>query len=258
MEPSTHTIYPSIADQIVIVTGGASGIGAEVVRQFSAQRARVYILDIDDAAGTALIRELNRAYGGDSVSFVHCDVVDCDALRAAIDVIGQEHHRINTLVNNAANDTRHDWRAITPATWDDCMNVNLRHHFFASQAAYPYLREAGGGAIICLGSIAWLNGTTEMIGYTTAKAGIHGLVRTLAKLFGPDYIRVNALLPGWTMTERQRRLWINEVAEQTIAANQSLPGKVQPEDVARMALFLASDDARVCTKQVFVVDGGWI
>jgi len=252
----SYAIYPSLKEQVVIITGGATGIGAEMVRQFSAQGARVYMLDIDETSGATFAGELNRA--GYSTVFVRCDVVDCDALKSAIETIGDANGRINTLINNAANDSRHDWREMTPERWDACMNVNLRHHFFGAQAAHPYLCKAGGGAIISLGSIAWLNGTTEMVGYTTGKAGIHGLVRTLAKLYGPDRIRVNALLPGWTMTERQRKLWVTTAVEEEIAASQALPQLLEPEDIARLALFLASDDARMCTKQVFVVDGGWI
>lgn len=254
----SHAVYPSLKDQVVVVTGGATGIGAEVARQFHSQGARVYILDIDDAAGSALAESLSKPKSDGAATYAHCDVTDCAALRSAIERIARQNGRINTLVNNAANDSRHDWRDLDPQAWDACLNVNLRHHFFAAQAAHPFIRDAGGGAIICMGSIAWLNGTTEMIGYTTAKAGIQGLVRSLAKLFGPDRIRVNALLPGWTMTERQLKLWVTDAARETIAANQALPGSVTPEDIARMALFLASDDARMCTKQLFVVDGGWI
>lgn len=258
MTAARYAIYPSLAGQVVIVTGGATGIGAAIVRQFSAQGSRVAILDIDETSGKTLAAELNDTSGAGNAAFIACDVTNSSALQAAIAAIGREHGRINTLINNAANDTRHDWRTLTPDAWDACMSVNLKHHFFASQAAQPHLAEAGGGAIICLGSIAWLNGTTEMVGYTTAKAAIHGLVKSLAKVLGPERIRVNALLPGWTMTERQRRLWVNKAVEQEIAKSQSLPDLLEPDDVARLALFLASDDARMCTKQVFVVDGGWI
>ncbi len=258
MDAPRYAVYPSLKGQVVVITGGAAGIGAEMTRQFSAQGARVFVLDIDVAAGSALAAELADAHGPRAVSFVHCDVVDCDHLGTTVDAIGRDNGRIDTLVNNAANDTRHDWKSLTPEAWDACLNVNLRPHFFASQSAHPHLCKAGGGAIICLGSIAWLNGTTDMVGYTTAKAATHGLVRTMARLFGPDRIRVNALLPGWTMTERQVRLWVDEAAEKAIAAGQSLPDRLQPADVARLALFLASDDARMCTQQTFVVDGGWV
>lgn len=229
-----------------------------MVKQFSAQGSRVTVLDIDDATGRALISELNHASGDAAAAFVQCDVTDTPSLQSAIKIIGRKHGRIDTLINNAANDTRHDWRTLTPEAWDAGLAVNLKHHFFASQAAHPHMAAAGGGAIICLGSIAWLNGTTEMVGYTTAKAAIHGLVKSLAKTFGPDRIRVNALLPGWTMTERQRRLWVTDAVEAEITKNQALPDLLEPDDVARLALFLASDDARMCTKQTFVVDGGWI
>lgn len=249
--------YPSLAGRIAVVTGGASGIGAEMARQFAGQGCHVALLDIDATAGAALARDLTAA-GPGTAAFHACDVTDCARLKQVIDGVGAERGRIDVLVNNAANDTRHDWRTLTPQDWDNVQNVNLRHHFFASQAAHPYLAAAGGGSIICLGSISWLNNTTGMVGYTTAKAAIHGLVRTLARLFGPDMIRVNALLPGWTMTDRQRRLWVDARAEAEIAERQALPRKVEPEDVARMALFLAADDSRACTQQIFIVDGGWV
>jgi NAD(P)-dependent dehydrogenase (short-subunit alcohol dehydrogenase family) len=257
MSTSAYARYPSLEGQVIIITGGATGIGAAMVRHFAAQGASVFILDVDEGAGSELAAEVSEKRDGANAIFFRCDVVDCDRLRSVIDAIGRETGRIDTLINNAANDARHDWRELTPEAWDACQNVNLRHHFFAAQAAHPHMCR-GGGSIICLGSIAWLNGTTGMPGYTTAKAAIHGLVRTMARLFGPDRIRVNALLPGWTMTERQRRLWIDDDAERAIAAGQALPDKVQPDDIARMALFLASADARMCTQQVFVVDGGWI
>lgn len=258
MSSALAATYPSLAGQVAVVTGGASGIGAEIVRGLAGQRAKVYALDIDADAGAALAATVNAALGRDAVRFERADVVDCRGLAEVIDRIGRDNGRIDTLVNNAANDSRHDWKTLDPEGWDACMNVNLRHQFFASQAAHPHLKRAGGGSIICLGSIAWLNNTTGMVAYTTAKAAIHGLVRTLARLFGPDAIRVNALLPGWTMTERQVRLWVDEAAAAEIAAKQALPGKVLPEDIARAALFLASAESRMCTQQTFVVDGGWI
>ena len=180
------------------------------------------------------------------------------ALREAIDETAEAFGSLDVLVANAADDTRHDARSITPELWDAALSLNLGHQFFAAQAAEPHLSAAGGGAIVLLGSIAWLNNTTGMVAYTTAKAGVHGLVRTLARLWGGAGIRVNALVPGWTMTEKQLSERIDEAAEREIDAAQCLPQRLMPDDVARAALFLASDDASMITQQALVVDGGWV
>ncbi len=190
--------------------------------------------------------------------FLPCDVTDTPALQGAIREAAEKLGGLNVLVANAGDDTRHDASTLTAELWESTMSVNIGHQFFAAQAAEPHLRAAGGGVILCLGSIAWLNNTTEMVAYTTAKAGVHGLVRTLARLWGDGGIRVNGLLPGWTMTERQLDRWVDDDAQRLIEASQCLPGRVMPDDVARMALFLASDDAAMVTQQAFVVDGGWI
>ncbi|WP_082025746.1 SDR family NAD(P)-dependent oxidoreductase [Methyloceanibacter caenitepidi] len=224
-----------------------------MVEAFAAQGAKVAFLDRDEEAGSALSAQL-----GGRVRFVVCDVADAPQLQAAIKDTAAALGGLQVLIANAANDTRHELDEVTPDLWDDCLAVNLKHQFFAAQAAYPAIEAAGGGAIICLGSISWLNNTTGMVGYTTAKAGIHGLVRTLARLLGPKKIRVNALLPGWTMTERQLERWVDEEAHREIDNAQCLPGRVMPDDIARMALFLAADDGAMCTHQTFVVDGGWI
>lgn len=244
--------YPSLSGRGVLITGGATGIGKAMAEAFFAQGARVAVLDRDVAAGEAL----TAAHAG--LVFRACDVADAHALKAAIAAAIADLGGLSVLIANAADDTRHGLDDLTPEGWDRCMAVNLKHQFFAAQAAHPAIAASGGGAIICLGSISWINRTTGMIGYTTAKAGVHGLVRTLARQLGPNKIRVNALLPGWTMTERQRKLWVDEAAEREIAQGQCLPGFVMPEDVARMALFLAADDSAMCSQQCFVVDGGWI
>ncbi len=257
MPAGRYASYPSLAGRCVVVTGGASGIGAALVRAFHAQGARVAFLDRDATAGAALARALS-AEAHPAPLFLACDLTDTPALQRAIAAARAHLGGIQVLVNNAANDTRHSFEDLTPETFDACMAVNLKHQLFAAQAAAPAMAEAGGGAIICLGSIAWLNNTTGMIGYTMAKAGVHGLVRTLARLVGPQRIRVNALLPGWTMTERQLTHWVDAAAEAEIDRAQCLPGRVLPEDVARMALFLAADDAAMITQQAFIVDGGWV
>lgn len=245
---SAFARYPSLSGRGVLITGGATGIGKAMAEAFAAQGARVAVLDKDEDAGRAL----------EGMRFYACDVTDAAALQSVIATAIADLGGLSVLIANAADDTRHTLDELTPEAWDRCIAVNLKHQFFAAQAAHPAIAAGGGGAIICLGSISWLNNTTGMIGYTTAKAGVHGLVRTLARQLGPSRIRVNALLPGWTMTERQCALWVDDVAEREIAAAQCLPGFVMPEDVARMALFLASDDSAMCTQQCFVVDGGWI
>jgi NAD(P)-dependent dehydrogenase (short-subunit alcohol dehydrogenase family) len=219
---------------------------------FLEQGARVAAIDIDAAAGEAL----TTAHA--SALFRACDVTDTPALQAAIADLIAAMDGLDVLINNAADDTRHPLDELTSEAWDRCIAVNLKHHLFATQVAHPAIAASGGGSIICMGSIAWLNNTAGMIGYTTAKAGVHGMVRTLARQLGKHKIRVNALLPGWTMTDRQRALWVDIESDKMIDAAQCLPGRVMPDDVARMALFLAADDSAMCTQQCFVVDGGWI
>jgi len=228
-----------------------------MVEAFAAQGAKVAFLDKDEGAGATTLRATAELRAG-FVEFIPCDVTDISALRAAVAAAERALNGLHVLITNAANDTRHTLDELTPELWDACLAVNLKHQFFAAQAAYPAIAAAGGGSIVCLGSISWLNNTTGMIGYTTAKAGVHGLVRTLARLLGPMRIRVNALLPGWTMTERQLHNWIDEAAEREIERSQCLPGRVMPADIARMALFLAADDSAMCTQQTFTVDGGWV
>ncbi len=257
MARRAYASYPSLDGRRVLISGGATGIGRALVEAFAAQASRVAFLDIDVKNGEALARTLAGAAGGKPL-FKSCDVTDAAALKRTIAEIEAELGGLDVLVNNAANDRRHTLDELTPELWDDCIAVNLKHHLFATQAAYPAMAAAGGGSIICLGSIAWLNNTTGMIAYTTAKAGIHGLVRTLARQLGPKGIRVNALLPGWVMTERQLRDNVDESAARMIESEQCLPGRVIPEDIARMALFLAADDSAMCTQQVFIVDGGWV
>lgn len=256
MTSSQFASYPSLKGRGVIITGGASGIGAALVEAFCAQGARVAFLDRDREEGSALVQRIAADKG--TLTFWPCDVTDTPHLKSTIGEAIAALGGLGVLINNAANDTRHSTAELTPEGWDDCMAINLKQQFFATQAVIPALMAAGGGSIICLGSIAWLRGTTGMIGYTTAKAAVQGLVRTLARELGPHRIRVNALLPGWTMTERQLKLWVDAQAEQEIAKGQCLPDKLLPSDVARMALFLAADDSRMCTQQTFIVDGGWV
>ncbi|MEQ8968077.1 MAG: SDR family oxidoreductase [Azospirillaceae bacterium] len=255
---SDFAAYPSLAGRAVFVTGGAGGIGAALVAAFAAQGARVGFVDIAEEAGRALAERVNGAGPGEAL-FLPCDLRDIDALRAAIAETAARFGPIRALMNNAADDTRHPVDEVTPDYWDDRMAVNLRHQFFAAQAVRPGMREAGGGSIVNFGSVSWYASQGGMPAYTSAKAAVEGLTRGLARDFGPEGIRVNTLVPGWTMTERQLRLWVNEATKaEIIGEKQCLNVAVEPDDIARMALFLAADDSRMCTAQAFIVDGGWV
>jgi NAD(P)-dependent dehydrogenase (short-subunit alcohol dehydrogenase family) len=243
--------YPSLRDQVAFVSGGATGLGAEFVTQLAAQGVRVAFVDVQDDAGEALAVDVGAAYQ-------HCDVRDVDALQSTIAEAADRLGPVTILVNNAANDERHRVGSLSVQEWDDRLNVNLRHHFFAAQAVAPMMRAAGRGSIINLGSISAHIDLLDLPVYIAAKSAIEGLTRTLARELGPDGIRVNCVIPGWIMTERQLTHWITPDAEAAIERNQALPQKLYPADVARMVLWLAADDSRSCTAQMWVVDGGWM
>lgn len=247
-------IYPSLAGKVVMVTGGASGIGEEIVRSFAAQGARVGFVDIQADRGTELADELQSA--GHSVSFFSCDLKDIDAFRAAADRMAATFGPITILVNNAANDERHDWAKVTPAYFDERLATNLRHFFFAIQMVAPGMMAARNGSIINLGSIAAWEGDREMTLYSAAKAAIHGLTRSFARDLGRHRIRVNTVVPGWVMTERQRRLWASPEALTHHLRRQCLPDPVHPIHVACLVLFLASDDSAMCTAGSYLVEAG--
>ena len=253
-EPQFAT-YPSLRGRTAFVSGGASGLGAEFVAQLAAQGARVAFIDIDVDRGSALERMLEDE--GAEALFLECDVRDVAALQAAIARSAQQLGPIRVLVNNAANDQRDKVAEMDQALWDDRIAVNVRHHFFAAQAVAEMMRDSGGGSIINLGSISAHIDLMDLPGYITAKAGVEGLTRTLAREYGPWYIRVNCIIPGWIMTEKQLTQWVTPEAEESIARNQCLPDKVYPDDVARLLLWLAADDSRACTAQRWIVDGGW-
>jgi NAD(P)-dependent dehydrogenase (short-subunit alcohol dehydrogenase family) len=252
----TQTLYAGLAGRVVLITGGASGIGAAFVRAFAGQQARVAFLDLDSDAGEALVREVASTCGAAPL-FVPCDLLHIDALRAAMVQVHAALGDAAVLVNNAANDRRHVLYEVTPEEFDWTMGVNFRHVFFAAQAVVPQMQARGRGSIINMSSIAWLRGMPALPVYAGAKAAIVGFTNSLARLVGPDRIRVNAIAPGMVITERQRRLWFQD--EQKIAegrARQAIPDAVTPEDIANMALFLASDDSQRITRQCFLVDGG--
>lgn len=252
----TQTSYAGLADRVVLITGGASGIGAAFVRAFAAQGARVAFLDIDTNAGETLVREIAAA-GRTAPLFVPCDLLDIEALRTAMIDIHRSLGDAAVLVNNAANDQRHVLSEVTPAEFDWTIGVNLKHVFFAAQTVVPQMQARGGGSIINMSSVAWMRGAPALPAYAAAKAAIVGFTNSLARIVGPDRIRVNAIAPGMVITERQRRLWYPD--ERVIAgmrSRQAVPDAVTPDDIANMALFLASDESRRITSQCFRVDGG--
>jgi NAD(P)-dependent dehydrogenase (short-subunit alcohol dehydrogenase family) len=245
-----YASYPDLKDQCVVVTGGGSGIGAGMVNAFALQGARVFYVDIVD-------EHVHAAYDGHAPTFVRCDLTDIAALQAAFRRIESEAGKVDVLVNNAANDDRHDVDAVSANYWDDRLAVNLRHQFFCAQAVAPRMREQGRGVILNLGSISWHLALPKLSLYMTAKAGIEGLTRGLARDLGPDGIRVNCIVPGAVRTPRQMKLWHNPEEEKRILAGQCLPKRVEVEDVASLALFLASDSAALCTGRDYFVDAGW-
>ena len=252
---SQFAVYPSLRGRTVFVTGGASGIGAAEGCHFAEQGAKVAFVDIADEAAAALTARL-RAAGHPEPFYQHCDLRDIASLQAAIRAAGDRLGPITVLVNNAANDQRHRWDDVTVEYWDERLAVNLRHQFFALQAVVPMMREAGGGSIVNFGSISWHTNSGGMPAYTTAKAAVEGLTKGMARDLGPDKIRVNTVIPGWVMTQRQIDLWLTPEAEADLMKLQCLKEKVYPDDLARMVLWLASDDSRMCTSQLWVVDGG--
>lgn len=245
-------IYPDLAGKVVVVTGGAGGIGESISRAFAAQGARVGVLDIDRARGDALQSDL-----GDGALFVPCDVTDIPALQAAIAAVRDHFGPVDVLINNAAHDERHDTLSVTEAYWDNRMAVNLKHQFFAAQAVLPDMKATGKGAIVNLGSCSWVIGQGGMAAYTASKSAVLGLTRSLARDFGEFGVRVNAVAPGWIMTERQLALWVTPETEKSIYENQCLKRRLVPDDVARVVVFMCSDEAGAITNQHHIVDGGW-
>jgi len=251
---SSLASYPSLAGRTVAVTGGASGIGADIVCGFIAQGARVGFVDRDRDAAAKLLEALGAEA---TLMFEPCDVTDIAGLRECLQRIVGCFGPVGVLVNNVASDDRHALDSVTPEYFDQRVAINLRPHFFAAQAVAAGMRAAGGGAIVNIGSTSWkIKGAGYPI-YATCKSAATGLTRSLARELGKDNIRVNTVTPGWVMTERQLKLWVDAAGERAIEENQCLPGRVHGFDVANMVLFLAADDSRMITAQEFVVDGGW-
>jgi len=245
--------YPSLEARVAFVTGGGSGIGASIVEHLCAQRARVAFVDINRAASETLVKTIAER-GHPAPTFLPCDLRDIPALQSAIAEAKARLGPIRVLVNNAAHDERHTIERVTPEYWDDRFAVNLRRE----EMVAPDMAAAGGGSIINFGSTSWLVGQGGMPAYLSAKAAIAGLTRALARDFGPMNIRVNSIVPGWIMTERQVTLWLTPEGEQELLRRQCLKRKLYPEDVARVVLFFASDDSAACTSQSYIVDGGWV
>lgn len=251
-----NAIYPDLAGRAVLVSGGATGIGKALVQAFARQGARTAFVDIDDGNGQALAASLGEE--GHQVLFRRCDITDVKAYQSAIHRIAEQLGPITVLANNAANDVRHALDSISAERFDELIAVNLRHATFATQAVVPMMRQAGGGSIINFGSVGWMMASAGYPVYAASKAATHGLTRGLARDLGKDRIRVNTLVPGWVMTEKQLAMWVDEAAKQQIRQSQCMPGQLLPEHIADMALFLASDAAAMCSAQNFIVDGGWV
>ena len=251
-----HTLsnlYPSLSNKNVFITGGGSGIGEIIVQEFCRQGARVTFIDIDVEASARLVKRL-AVEQENPPSFIPCDVTDIEQLQVAMDQACEQCGGLDTLVNNAASDERHAIADVTPEYWDHCLNINLRPHFFSMQKAAQ--KMVAGGSIVNMGSIGWMRGRPDIAGYTTAKGAISALTKTMARELGTQDIRVNSVVPGAIVTERQKALWLSPELDQQFLDLQSLKFRIQPNDVVAMVLFLASDDSRACTGQNFIVDAG--
>lgn len=248
--------YESLTDKVVFVTGGASGIGEEIVRGFAQQSARIGLIDMDESAGTALVEELRQS--GTDIELAVCDLRNIDQLKASFASLQDKLGAAEILVNNAARDDRHSWQDVTEEYYDDRIATNLRHMFFAIQAVAPGMIAGGGGSIVNMGSNSWWEAGGGFPVYATAKAAVHGLTRTMARDLGQHRIRVNTVVPGWIMTERQKTLWATPEGLEKHRARQCLPDLIDPVYVARMVLFLASDDAAMCTANNYMVEAGSI
>lgn len=250
-------VFPDLKGKSVFITGGGSGIGAYLTDGFLAQGANVAFVGMNPDTNEAHCDAMEEKHGIRPL-FVRCDVRDIPALQATVAEAAARHGDIQVLVNNAANDTRHNLADYGPDDWDNTMNINLRPHFFTAQAVAPKMKAMGGGAIINYSSISYLLAHPEYPVYATAKAAIVGLTRVLANELGPDGIRVNSILPGWVMTERQKKLWVTDEGLEKTLQSQALKEFIQPEDMIGPCLFLASDASRMMTAQTMIVDAGWV
>jgi NAD(P)-dependent dehydrogenase (short-subunit alcohol dehydrogenase family) len=251
-----YASYPSLVDRGVFITGGAAGIGSALVEQFARQGSKVAFVDRDTTAAQATIDRCRAAEVAHTPVFLEVDLLDIDALRAACAEATRQLGTIGVLVNNAANDDRHDWRDMTVEYFDDRINTNLRHYFFAIQALAPAMLEAGDGSIVNIGSSSYLMQEDMFPGYAIAKSAVEGITRTMARTFGPHGVRVNTVMPGWVPTERQLAKWWSPEGEAGTMRDQAIKRRILPDEFAQMVLFLAADDGAACTAQHFLVDGG--
>jgi D-xylose 1-dehydrogenase len=254
--PVAYASYPSLVDRTVLITGGADGIGAALVEQFTAQGSKVAFVDVNAARAAETIERCNRSEPRHVPRFHEVDLVDIEALRAAVEQIRADLCGITVLVNNAASDDRHGWEDMTIEYWNDRMNTNLRHYFFAIQAVAPGMIADQHGSIINIGSSSYMMQEDFFPGYAIAKSGVEGITRTMARTFGPDNIRVNTVMPGWVATDRQLSKWWTPEGEAGTLRDQALKRRITPVEFSQMVLFLAADDGAACTAQQFLVDGG--
>ena len=254
MDKLNFPIYPDLKDKTVLITGGGSGIGASFVEAFARQGSRVAFIDIQEDASQELASKLNSE--DFPPVFINCDLTDIVALKKSVKQIEHDFGAVRVLINNAANDQRHEPEDVTPEYWEERLKLNLNHHFFASQAVQPEMAKAGGGSIINMGSISWHMALEFMPAYTTAKAAIEGLTVSLARSYGKHHIRVNCIVPGQVWTPRQIRDILTPEYEKFMNEKQCIPGRILPEDVAQLALFLGSDAGRMCTRRNFFIDAG--
>jgi D-xylose 1-dehydrogenase len=254
---SNFATYPSLKDRVILITGGGSGIGASLVEHFASQSAKVAFLDIAEQPSVELVERL-APHSTHRPLFLHCDLTDIPALQSAIAQISRDRGAPQVLINNAGSDDRHDFADVTPEYWDQRIAINLRHQFFAAQAVAEGMKANRSGSIINMSSISWIIPGRQLPVYNTAKAAIVGMTRSLAHDLGASGIRVNCVLPGAILTERQRRLWMSQEYERAILNLQCLKRHLLPDDVARLVLFLAADDSEAITNQSHIIDGGWI
>ena len=247
--------YPSLENKVVIITGGASGIGESIVEQFVIQKSKVAFIDIEEKLAKNLIERINKKYNTKPL-FIKCDLKNISELKDSIQQVKQDLGPISILINNAANDERHNIDDVTPEYWDDRMNINLKHYFFAIQSVYKDMKKLGKGTVVNIGSFSWMKGQGGMPGYTTAKSAIMGLTRTLARDLGIHNIRVNCIVPGWIITDRQKKLWLTPEIEKQQLEDQCIKRMLVPEDISKAVLFFASDQSSGCTAQNYVIDGG--
>ena len=247
--------YPSLKNKVVLITGGAQGIGESIVEQFIKQQSKVAFLDIDEKAAENLVNRIKLEYKQTPL-FIKCDLKDIDQLKNSISLVREKLGSISVLVNNAANDERHDIDSVTPEFWDDRMNINLRHHFFAARSVYKDMKELGWGTIVNIGSFSWMIAQGGMPGYTTAKSAVMGLTRTLARDLGVYNVRVNCIVPGWIITDRQKKLWLTDEIKKNQLERQCIKRMLVPEDISKAVLFFASEQSSGCTAQNYVIDGG--